>query len=175
MASSFTVSGQFVDLFKRKIFPAEVAILNGKIASVTPLPEAPQQYILPGFVDAHVHIESSMLVPTAFAQLAVTHGTVATISDPHEIANVCGMEGVQYMIDNSRLTPFKIFFGAPSCVPATFFETAGAVLDAKAVAQLLQQDDIWYLSEMMNYPGVLNHDPRSMQAQVSQQIMSRLH
>lgn len=159
MSSSFTISGQFVDLFQRKIFPAEVTIQDGKISSVAELPEAPQQCILPGFIDAHVHIESSMLVPTAFAQLAVTHGTVATVSDPHEIANVCGMEGVQYMIDNSKQTPFKIFFGAPSCVPATFFETAGAVLDAKAVASLLQQDDIWYLSEMMNYPGVLNHDP----------------
>lgn len=162
MASSFTISGQFVDLFKRTIFPAKVAVLDGKIASVTPLSDAPEQYILPGFVDAHVHIESSMLVPTAFAQLAVTHGTVATISDPHEIANVCGMAGVQYMIDNSKQTLFKIFFGAPSCVPATFFETAGAMLDAKAVDQLLQLDDLWYLSEMMNYPGVLNHDPEVM-------------
>ena len=123
---------------------------------------APDRYILPGFVDAHIHIESSMLVPTSFAQVAVLHGTVGTVSDPHEIANVCGIEGVQYMIDNAKLSPFKFFFGAPSCVPATSFETAGATLDAKDVAALLNSDDIWYLSEMMNYPGVLHKDPEVM-------------
>lgn len=132
------------------------------IASITEVATAPEQYILPGFVDAHIHIESSMLVPVSFAQVAVLHGTVATVSDPHEIANVCGMEGVQYMIDNSKLSPFKFFFGAPSCVPATSFETAGATLDEHDVATLLQSDDIWYLSEMMNYPGVLYKDPMVM-------------
>jgi adenine deaminase len=157
--NSFSVSGQVIDLFERRTFPAEVTVENGKIKSITEVASAPSRYILPGFVDAHVHIESSMLVPTEFARLAVAHGTVATVSDPHEIANVCGVDGVQYMIENSRNTPFKIFFGAPSCVPATFFETAGAVLDSSAVEKLLASDDIWYLSEMMNYPGVLHDDP----------------
>lgn len=157
--STITISGKLIDLFQRRIYPAQVTVNNGIIASVTETEAAPEQYILPGFVDAHIHIESSMLVPTAFAQMAVVHGTVATVSDPHEIANVNGMEGVQYMIDNSKLSPFKFFFGAPSCVPATNFETAGYTLDAKAVETLLQNPDIWYLSEMMNYPGVLYKDP----------------
>ncbi len=156
---TFSIPGKLIDLFQRRIYPARVNVKNGIIISVAETDAAPDQYILPGFVDAHIHIESSMLVPTAFAQMAVVHGTVATVSDPHEIANVNGMEGVQYMIDNSKLSPFKFFFGAPSCVPATVFETAGATLDATAVAQLLQHPDIWYLSEMMNYPGVLYNDP----------------
>ncbi len=155
---TFTISGKLIDLFQRRIYPAEVSVENGVIASIKEVTHAADQYLLPGFVDAHIHIESSMLPPTAFAQMAVMHGSVATVSDPHEIANVCGLEGVQYMIDNSKLSPFKFFFGAPSCVPATGFETAGAKLDAVAIAKLLQQEDIWYLSEMMNYPGVLNHD-----------------
>lgn len=153
-----TISGNVIDLFNRRIFPATVAIDNGIIASITETETAADQYILPGLIDAHIHIESSMLVPTAFAQMAVVHGTVATVSDPHEIANVCGIDGVQYMIDNSKLSPFHFFFGAPSCVPATVFETAGATLDANAVATLMQNADIWYLSEMMNYPGVLYND-----------------
>ncbi len=158
-----TITGQYVDLFNRKIFPASVFVRDGIIAQVEPLEQAPEQYILPGFVDAHVHIESSMLVPTAFARLAVLHGTVATVSDPHEIANVCGKEGVVYMIENSRQTPFKFFFGAPSCVPATFFETAGAHIDAAGIRELLGMDEIWYLAEMMNYPGVLFNDPEVME------------
>jgi adenine deaminase len=116
------------------------------------------QYILPGFIDSHVHIESSMLVPTEFARLATIHGTVATISDPHEIANVCGEAGVQYMIDNAKQTPFKFHFGAPSCVPATSFETAGAVIDSQGIERLINNPDIWYLAEVMNYPGVLFKD-----------------
>lgn len=127
-----------------------------------PCDNAPETYICPGFVDAHIHIESSMLLPAAFAHKAVQHGTIATISDPHEIANVCGIEGVQYMIDNSKKAPLKIFFGAPSCVPATSFETAGATLNAADTAQMLSNKDIWYLSEMMNYPGVLFNDSEVM-------------
>lgn len=157
--STFTISGQLIDLFQRRIYPAEVVVSNGIISAVTETVNAKDQFLVPGFVDAHIHIESSMLVPTAFAQMAVVHGTVATISDPHEIANVNGREGVQFMIDNSRLSPFKFFFGAPSCVPATIFETAGFTLDAKDVEELLHSPDIWYLSEMMNYPGVLHIDP----------------
>ena len=160
--NTFSISGHIIDLFERKIFPGEVTIENGIIAAISETNSAPDVYLMPGFVDAHIHIESSMLVPTAFAQMAVVHGTVATVSDPHEIANVCGMAGVQYMIDNSRLSPFKFFFGAPSCVPATGFETAGAVLDSKAAEDLLQNPDIWYLSEMMNYPGVLYKDSEVM-------------
>ena len=159
---SFTVSGKLIDVFQRRIYPATIVIESGIIHSITETETAPDQYILPGFVDAHIHIESSMLVPVSFAQVAVTHGTVATVSDPHEIANVCGAEGVQYMIDNSKLSPFKFFFGAPSCVPATSFETAGATLNAADVARLLGSDDIWYLSEMMNYPGVLHKDAEVM-------------
>lgn len=159
---SFTISGRLIDLHERRIYPATIAVDNGIVTTITEINEAPEQYILPGFVDAHVHIESSMLVPTAFARMAVVHGTVATVSDPHEIANVCGIPGVQYMIDNSKHSPFKCFFGAPSCVPATFFETAGAHIDAKATEELLQNPDIWYLAEMMNYPGVLYKDAEVM-------------
>ncbi|XZF16683.1 adenine deaminase [Chitinophagaceae bacterium MMS25-I14] len=159
----FTISGRLIDLFQRRIYPAEIRISNGIIESVTEKDyTTEEQYILPGFTDAHVHIESSMLVPQAFGRMAVVHGTVATVSDPHEIANVCGVEGVLYMIENSRETPLKIFYGAPSCVPATFFETAGAVIDAADIKKLLQQPDIWYLTEMMNYPGVLHGDKEVM-------------
>lgn len=158
----FTIQGQLVDLVQRRIYPANVSIENGKVVSVEETENAPSQLIMPGFVDAHVHIESSMLVPTAFARLAVVHGTVATVSDPHEIANVCGPEGVLYMIDDSKRSPFKFFFGAPSCVPATFFETAGAHIDAAATEELLANPDIWYLAEMMNFPGVLFEDKEVM-------------
>ncbi len=168
----FSIKGQIVDLFARRIFPGEVTVGDGIITAIREVSDAPKQYLLPGFVDAHIHIESSMLVPTAFAQMAVVHGTVATVSDPHEIANVCGVEGVQYMIDNSKLSPFKFFFGAPSCVPATGFETAGATLDSKAVEALLQSPDIWYLSEMMNYPGVL-HGEAEVMAKIAAAIRAK--
>ena len=123
----------------------------------------PGPYILPGFVDAHVHIESSLLIPSEFARMAVVHGTIATVSDPHEIANVCGLAGIEFMIRNGNSVPFYFNFGAPSCVPATRFETAGAALDEGAVASLLERKEIKYLSEMMNYPGVLHHDPEVME------------
>jgi adenine deaminase len=161
--NSFTIAGNIVDIPAKNIFYGEVIVENGKIASIKPLPTTnnkPQtnNYILPGFIDSHVHIESSMLVPSEFAKLAVVHGTVGTISDPHEIANVCGMEGVEFMIANGKTVPFKFHFGAPSCVPATIFETAGAALHSDDVDALLQNDDIYYLSEMMNFPGVLFGD-----------------
>jgi adenine deaminase len=155
---SFSISGQLIDIFNRTTYPAKVTVTDGIITAIEKLTEAPKQYILPGFIDAHVHIESSMLLPTTFARMAVPHGTVATVSDPHEIANVCGLEGIQYMIDNSKLSPFKFFFGAPSCVPATGFETVGATIDSHDTEALLKNPDIWYLSEMMNYPGVLFKD-----------------
>ena len=159
------ITGQIVDILNKKIFDGEVEFDNGKIISINPLnsPTAqPLNYILPGFIDSHVHVESSMLVPSEFAKLAVVHGTVATISDPHEIANVCGIEGVEFMIANGNTVPFKFNFGAPSCVPATIFETAGAALDSKAVDALLQKKEILYLSEMMNFPGVLFNDEEVM-------------
>ncbi len=166
--AAYTIEGNVVDIFNAAIFYGEVTVANGKITTVKKLRANNYQlttsnYILPGFIDSHVHIESSMLVPSEFAKLAVVHGTVATISDPHEIANVCGMAGVQFMIDNGKTVPFKFHFGAPSCVPATVFETAGAVLNVNDVNMLLQSDDIYYLSEMMNFPGVLNNDTEVMQ------------
>lgn len=158
MAQSFSVTGNLVDVFNKTIFPATVVVSDGKISSISPVTSNEQPvtgYILPGFIDSHVHVESSMLVPSEFAKLAVVHGTVGTVSDPHEIANVCGMAGVEFMIDNGKQVNFKFNFGAPSCVPATTFETAGAALDSADVHTLLLKDEIKYLSEMMNFPGVL--------------------
>jgi adenine deaminase len=163
--SSFSITGNLVDVHQKKIYPVEVTVENGKIVSISATsnqPPATSNYLLPGFIDSHVHIESSMLVPSEFAKLAVVHGTVATVSDPHEIANVCGIEGVEFMIENGKTVPFKFNFGAPSCVPATTFETAGATLDSAAVEKLLKRDEIKYLSEMMNFPGVLNEDEEVM-------------
>jgi len=154
------VKGNIVDIESKKIFFGEINIDNGLIKSVEKISNIQKDfpYVIPGFIDAHVHIESSMLIPSEFAKLAVVHGTVATVSDPHEIANVCGIEGVEYMIENGKQVPFKFYFGAPSCVPATDFETAGASLNANDVDTLLAKDEINYLSEMMNFPGVLHHD-----------------
>ena len=152
------IQGQIVDIPNRKIYSGEITIENGKITSIIEAAHNIKTYILPGFVDAHIHIESSMLVPSEFAKIAVLHGTVGTISDPHEIANVLGKDGVHYMIDNGKKVPFKFHFGAPSCVPATFFETAGAVIDSEQIKELMALPDIYYLSEMMNYPGVLFDD-----------------
>jgi adenine deaminase len=153
------VQGQIVDIHNRKIFPGEVRFADGKIVAIAPLKEAPERFVLPGFIDAHVHIESSMLVPAEFARLAVRHGTVATVSDPHEIANVLGLEGVYFMLESGKTVPFKFFFGAPSCVPATTFESAGATIDPEGIEELLRNPDIWYLAEMMNFPGVIHNDP----------------
>lgn len=165
------IQGQIIDIHLRRIFPGEVQVSQGRIKGIRPLASAPQRYILPGLVDAHVHIESSMLVPSEFARLAVVHGTVATVSDPHEIANVLGIAGVEYMIQNGRLTPFKFYFGAPSCVPATGFETAGASIDASGVKTLLNMPEIKYLAEMMNYPGVLMADKEVMaKISIAQQL-----
>ena len=152
------IQGQIVDIQNRNIYSGEITIENGKIIAVLPKEHNNKNYILPGFVDAHIHIESSMLVPSEFAKLAVLHGTVGTISDPHEIANVLGAAGVHYMIENGKQVPLKFHFGAPSCVPATFFETAGAVIDSEQIKELMANPDIYYLSEMMNYPGVLFDD-----------------
>ncbi len=151
--------GNIVDILNRTIFKGEITIKNGKIIQIEAKPCKENNYILPGFIDAHIHIESSMLVPSEFAKIAVKHGTVATVSDPHEIANVLGVEGVEFMIENGKQTPFKFNFGAPSCVPATPFESAGAVINSDAIKTLLANPDIKYLAELMNYPGVINEDP----------------
>jgi adenine deaminase len=158
MQKTFTLSGQIVDVVAGKIFPGKVVVTDGKISSVSQCEVVETQFILPGLIDAHVHIESSMLVPAEFARLAVVHGTTATVSDSHEIANVLGLEGVDFMINNGKLSPFKFHFGAPSCVPATGFESSGAVIDSSQIEQLLKRDDIFYLSEMMNFPGVIYGD-----------------
>ncbi|HEY0739946.1 MAG TPA: adenine deaminase [Chryseosolibacter sp.] len=152
------VSGTIVDIPNRKLIKGEIEIREGRIISIVEKSDVPDQFILPGFVDAHVHIESSMLVPSEFARMAVVHGTVATISDPHEIGNVLGLEGVEYMIENGSKVPFKFYFGAPSCVPATTFETAGAAITIDDIRKLFARDEIKYLAEMMNWPGVLNRD-----------------
>src|SRR5690348_6047676 len=156
----FKFEGNIVDVESKKINFGEVIIEGNKIISIHKTADQKQDtpFILPGFIDSHVHIESSMLVPAEFAKLAVVHGTVATVSDPHEIDNICGIKGVDYMIENGKQVPFTFYFGAPSCVPATDFETAGAALNAKDVDALLDRDDINYLSEMMNFPGVLHHN-----------------
>ena len=162
MDNSFTIGGQIVDLVNSKIFSGVVKVENGKITKIEQQPVGNTRFIMPGFVDAHVHIESSMLVPSEFARLAVCHGTVATVSDPHEIANVLGKEGIRFMIENGKKVPFKFFFGAPSCVPATSFETSGATLNADDIEELMSFPEIYYLSEVMNYPGVIHDDPELM-------------
>ena len=166
MNKPFHIKGNIVDIINQSICFGEVTVTDGKIKSINKIGAIHndnEQYILPGFIDSHVHIESSMLIPSEFARLAVLHGTTGTISDPHEIANVCGMEGVKFMIENGKKVPFKFHFGAPSCVPATIFETAGAELNVKDVEELLAMQDIFYLSEMMNFPGVLNRDEYVLQ------------
>ncbi|GAC1438030.1 MAG: adenine deaminase [Sediminibacterium sp.] len=163
--SVFSITGNLVDVWKKSIYPASITVEDGKIRTIRPVTNGTlysNRFILPGFIDSHVHIESSMLIPSEFARLAVVHGTVATVSDPHEIANVCGMAGVAFMIGNGKQVPFKFNFGVPSCVPATPFETAGASLSSEEVKQLLAREEIRYLSEMMNFPGVLNKDAEVM-------------
>lgn len=157
-------TGMIVDLHQRRQFPGHVDIADGRVVAITEdASVSVGQWILPGFVDAHVHVESSMLLPSEFARLAVVHGTVATVSDPHEIANVCGLAGVQYMLDNGSRVPFTFAFGAPSCVPATTFETAGAEVTVDDIRTLFADDRVRYLSEMMNFPGVLHEDPLVME------------
>mgnify|MGYP000052794100 CR=1 FL=1 len=150
------IQGNIVDIFNKQVFKGEITVENNRIKSIEKSIHEKECFIIPGFVDAHIHIESSMLIPSEFSKIAVTHGTVATVSDPHEIANVLGVKGVEFMIDNGKTVPLKFNFGAPSCVPATNFETAGAVINAYDTQQLLQNPEIKYLAEMMNYPGVLS-------------------
>jgi len=165
--------GQYIDVLNQRIFPAEIWVQDEKILAIHECLSAPNHYILPGFIDAHVHIESSLLSPAEFARMALTHGTVASISDPHEIANVLGMAGVNYMIENGKQVPFYFYFGAPSCVPATIFETAGASLDVAEVESLLANPDIYYLSEIMNFPGVLQANTEVMQKIAAAQALNK--
>ncbi len=158
MNAATKVAGQLVDIVERRVHGAAVTVVGGQITAIEPADDAPPTFLLPGFIDAHVHIESSMLVPTEFARAAVLHGTVATVSDPHEIGNVLGVAGIEYMLDNASRSPLKFFFGAPACVPATMFETAGATITVEEVEQLLADPRILYLSEMMNFPGILSGD-----------------
>ncbi|MDI6615693.1 MAG: amidohydrolase family protein, partial [Syntrophaceae bacterium] len=150
------ISGTIVDVTQSKIYPGTLVISGGKIVDIIHEETGDRTYIMPGFVDAHVHIESSMLPPAEFARIAAAHGTVAAVADPHEIANVLGIDGVRYMIEDARRSPVKVCFGAPSCVPATPFETAGATLGPHEVAELLHLDEIGYLAEVMHFPGVIN-------------------
>ena len=157
------VKGNIVDILNKRIFKGEVCIENGRISAIKEVNHKVENYILPGFVDAHIHIESSMVVPSEFAKIALIHGTVATVSDPHEIANVLGVKGVDFMIENGKKVPLKFNFGAPSCVPATSFESAGAVINADDIQKMMANPDIKYLAEMMNYPGVLFNDEEVLQ------------
>jgi len=158
------IKGQFVDIHNKSIYPISFHIRSGKISGIERIEvDSSLPYVMPGFIDSHVHVESSMLVPSEFARLAVVHGTVATVSDPHEIANVCGLEGVEYMIANGNKVPFHFYFGAPSCVPATPFETAGGEINAADIDKLMSRPEIHYLAEMMNWPGTVNRDEMVME------------
>ena len=156
------IDGYIVDIHHKTIYGGEIIIENGKIKTIINTGGVHNRYIMPGFVDAHVHIESSMVTPSRFARMAVTHGTVATVSDPHEIANVLGIKGVNFMLEDAKKVPLKFMFGAPSCVPATSFETSGAAIDASATEKLLKNPEIGYLGEMMNFPGVISGDKEVM-------------
>ncbi|HLN52192.1 MAG TPA: adenine deaminase [Lentimicrobium sp.] len=160
---SFRISGQIVDVVAGKIFGGTIEVTDGKISSVSEAQGVTGPFILPGLIDAHIHIESSMLVPSEFARIAVIHGTTSVVSDPHEIANVLGIDGVKFMIRNGKTVPFNFYFGAPSCVPATGYESSGSVLGPEEVDEMLSWEDIRYLSEMMNFPGVLHKDKNVMQ------------
>ena len=159
MESIKTISGNVVDVLNSEIYPATLKISEGKIIEIQKEVKVYENYIIPGFVDSHIHIESSMLIPSEFARIALTHGTIAVVSDPHEIANVLGVEGIKYMIENAKKVPLKFYFGAPSCVPASPFETSGADLGLEEVKELLKSEQIKFLGEVMNFPGVINKDP----------------
>ncbi|MCF8357528.1 MAG: adenine deaminase [Prolixibacteraceae bacterium] len=152
------IEGNIVDVVKREIFKGRIFFENNisKIERIEYVNDT--NFILPGFIDAHLHIESTMLTPVEYSKIALKHGVIAAITDPHEIANVCGIDGINYMIDNAKKTPMKIYFGAPSCVPATPFENNGAIISAKEIEALFKSKKCFQLSEMMNFPGVINDD-----------------
>ena len=153
-----------LDVLTESIYPARITIEDGIFKEIDPIAVTEETRIdvdgllVPGFIDAHIHIESSMLTPQQFAKMAVRHGTTTAVCDPHEIANVSGIEGIEFMIDNASRVPFNFYFTAPSCVPATAFETSGATLDVEDIEYLLSKDEVVGLAEMMNFPGVINGD-----------------
>lgn len=157
------ISGQLADVHQRRIYPAEIEVVKGLVAGIRETASAPQHYILPGLIDSHIHIESSMVTPRSFAVAAVSRGTTSVVSDPHEIANVMGTEGVNYMIDDASGVPLKFYFGVPSCVPATAFESAGSEIGPSEAGELLKLPQVKFLAEMMNYPGVIFNDPQVLQ------------
>lgn len=151
--------GKIVEVRSGSIFPGMIEFEDGKISRITRTEDAPDLlFVVPGLIDAHIHIESSHLCPSRFAEAVVPHGTTAVVTDPHEIANVFGMDGVRYMIRDSKIAPLRIFFTAPSCVPATAFETSGAVLAHEEVSEILSWPEVVALGEMMNYPGAVSGD-----------------
>lgn len=167
------ISGNIVDIHKREIYPGEIYFDGGVIREIRRIADSPTKFIIPGLIDSHIHIESSMVTPGAFATTAVRHGTTAVVSDPHEIANVLGIDGVVFMIDDAAKVPLKFFFGAPSCVPATGFETSGGTIDSDSVKKLLGKEEIKYLSEMMNFPGVVYSDPEVNRKLESARLLSK--
>ncbi len=168
-------SGQIVDALNKVVYPGQVVVEGSRIVDIHRLSSSPDRFILPGFVDSHIHIESSMLTPQHFAEIALRHGTVATVSDPHEIANVLGLKGVKFMLENSASAPLKFYFGAPSCVPATKFETSGAKISALEIEKLFTEDKLHFLTEVMNYPGVIANDEDIMgKIQVAKKYNKRI-
>lgn len=163
MSTNFTVAGVVFDPIKRESFGATLRIQNGKIAKIEKDSNIKHPAILPGFVDSHVHIESSMLTPSNFAKAAVKHGTVAVVTDPHEIANVAGVKGVEFMINDAKGSDFKFYFGAPSCVPASPFDECFEPFTPEIIEGLMKRDDIHFLAEMMNFPGVIYKSESVMQ------------
>lgn len=156
------VQGNIVDIVNRKIYPGILTISKGKITKIQKTDETFDNYLIPGFIDSHIHIESSMLPPIEFGRIAVSHGTISVVCDPHEIANVNGLEGINYMIENSKQSPLKFFFAAPSCVPATPFDKTGFTIDSTDIDMLLAKDEIKSLAEFMNFPGVITQDGECM-------------
>ena len=170
-------SANILNIVTQSITPVRILIEDGVFKEVLPISEDSQLdvegIIVPGFIDSHIHIESTMLTPAQFAKLAVRFGTIGVVCDPHEIANVAGIDGINFMIENSKSVPFKFYFSAPSCVPATDFETFGAVLDSNDIGELLKRDEVVGLAEMMNFPGVINEDAEVL-AKIEKAIDSNL-
>lgn len=157
--SQTTISGNIVDVKNSRIYGGTIIVKNGIISEISPDDNSYDTYILPGLIDSHIHIESSMLIPSQFARAVAGHGTVAVVSDPHEIANVIGIDGVRFMIADAKNTPLQFYFGVPSCVPASQYETNGATIGPDEVELLFKTERLKFMGEIMNVPGVLNEDP----------------